>query len=1649
LFLYLIFFLFFLPAYVLAAIIVDDNAPKELRPTLRLSTSGLLQIDIVKPNAEGLSHNRYQLFDTELSGNLLNNGATLSESQLAGWIAKNPNLAETGPAKVILNEVQSDYPSILKGFLELTGQPADVFVVNKQGVICDGCGFVGIPRMALRTSLPKEMGLLSSHSSSPAKIVVQGEGLNALGSHLELGAENILLDAPLWADTICLSLEGLNERSLLDEEPSEFWISVAPKARLQASVIDVNTHAVVGASFINEGLLLSHGGRIHVNSAGIVRNNGAMKADDIVIHAERIVNQAKVDHADHCVNDNTGLMVAAHALLLTADRIYNDRLALMYSRVFTGIKADYLENRGGWLQSDGNADFRVERLDNINNRFESALKTVDEPRVFHWIQPENSLQRYNEASLSRENRSGTYVYFSGSTEIGNWTEYVGVHTQQETQVLHSQPARIAIAGLLTGEGHWLNDKSLWTYQEAVMERGSLTAKGAWGERRDRYGGQTWTAKIKHHSFFSVHSDHYTRRWSMKSPYQPSDRIDPFSMNVLTTEELQKRSRVVSALSRYKGVDPSHHPLFESDPLLRDRVRWGMRFMLDALGVDPLSVAPLLYDPFLEQNYISQQRRGGNEDEYKKMMDYGVAMAGQWGWEVGQSVPVEEQMFLKEDMLWPVEEWHILPDGQKVKVLVPRLYSHHLLSAQPQMTGRHGLFRVDYLDNQGFLTAVDHLRVEAGRVYNTGELSAKNLVIHSQEDVILEGGRISANGRLQVDVGRDLLFLKGTLENHSLDTSVLSARRHIDFQGLREDAFESIISKDKRIERYSQAFLGSRLRTAGDLLLKAGGNIQSTGTEWRVGQHFSMMAGGDIQLSGTRASLREHLQGYERDRSLLGSSKQITAKEHRFEEAILERIAAHSLFMEADHHLRLQGVEINTLRDLTIKAQEGIHISGLLLEESVSQQHYTRARGFRIQEGVPGYGHSNIYYTRRAEQTLYQNSFFSSQKGDLLFHAQGGYQAIGGVFTAPEGVLHIEAPFIQLLSAKETIIRDEHLSRRVRHIDGRIEPTLLEALKQGLRLRQQMKDSTHKVLQGEALLGTGLSLERLWRNKNTGGVLTMGRQSQQLDEKEHRETTQATQLFGKKIALLAKGAGASLRTEGATIKALTEGLVYSNGIIHLDSSREENYLNKQNRLARSTMAMGMHMDGILRFQINEDKSYHRERSEELLYHPTRIESLGSFRVRTAGDVIMKGTELCGESLAVDVGGDLWMEHLANHHQKRVESQHRQLSAILPLGQGIGRLSLDNSALDAHLSSDASSIPVGFFAGEGGLDLRVKGERFLTGNRGERAEQTFKRDGMSMSVGPRLITSPLYESFKLVGRCLAAGRKESHKKGGQDFAEKTAQWSLQQDIEKPLFQECFHSMDEAYAKIVEEGPRYFSLSAEPMALREENRKGVHAKPLSMDAVVEAIQETRNPVLYSNGLMNNLAEASVLAIQNTGKEEAFLSHTNFSGSALGELMVAAYEKYLSPSYPSKSQKDTVELLQRLGNTQKLHWVGHSRGTIIQQNVLQALSNSSYRNPLLEVSALGAAVSQDRYEAVAGVVIQNHSPSGNIHFFYHPNDPVSVFIGGNSGDVIGAIKNIPALLLSDHSAHSCYGLGRRGCAAVQSPQPLGPWSLSYEPKG
>ncbi|WP_167092843.1 hemagglutinin repeat-containing protein [Massilia frigida] len=377
------------PAY--AQVVAAGNAPAGQKPLVDAAANGVPIVLIAPPSAAGVSHNRYDQFNVDSRGLILNNSRESVGTQLGGIVNGNMQLGTTS-ARIILNEVTSGNPSRLNGYIEVAGQRADLVIANPNGISCDGCGFLNTAgRATLTTGTPQynSAGQLDSLNVQRGVISIGARGLNASNvEQLDLLARGIVIEgeistknlqAVLGANKVLYGTLKATQQDGSGNAP-KFAIDIADLGGMYANQIYlVATEKGLGVNSagriasLSENLTLSAQGDltlkdnyskkdVDLSSSGKVTLAGQTNAERNVriAAAERIaVNNGAVLRAEQSVLlttgqiDNSGSVIqksASETLVLAAERINSS--GSMYSATDLSLQARTIDGKGGVLQAE-------------------------------------------------------------------------------------------------------------------------------------------------------------------------------------------------------------------------------------------------------------------------------------------------------------------------------------------------------------------------------------------------------------------------------------------------------------------------------------------------------------------------------------------------------------------------------------------------------------------------------------------------------------------------------------------------------------------------------------------------------------------------------------------------------------------------------------------------------------------------------------------------------------------------------------------------------------------------------------------------------------------------------------------------------------------------------------------------------------------------------------------------------------------------------------------------------------------------------------------------------------------------------------------------------------------------------------------------
>ncbi|MBB4223937.1 two-partner secretion domain-containing protein [Variovorax guangxiensis] len=288
-----------------AQIVGAPNVPGNLRPTVLTAPNGVPLINVQTPSAAGVSRNVYNQFNVGANGAILNNSRTAVQTQLGGYVQGNPFLA-TGPARIILNEVNGGTPSQLRGYIEVAGQRAEVVIANPAGISVDGGGFINASRATLTTGTPQfnALGSLDSFLVRGGTVTIDGAGLDARTTdYAAVLARAVQLNAAIYATELKV-VTGANQISADQTQitPTQgtgaaptFALDVAALGGMYAGkIVLLGTEQGLGVR--NAGNIGASAGSLVVTASGRLENTGTLEGQSVQLTStgSDIVNQGTI-----------------------------------------------------------------------------------------------------------------------------------------------------------------------------------------------------------------------------------------------------------------------------------------------------------------------------------------------------------------------------------------------------------------------------------------------------------------------------------------------------------------------------------------------------------------------------------------------------------------------------------------------------------------------------------------------------------------------------------------------------------------------------------------------------------------------------------------------------------------------------------------------------------------------------------------------------------------------------------------------------------------------------------------------------------------------------------------------------------------------------------------------------------------------------------------------------------------------------------------------------------------------------------------------------------------------------------------------------------------------------------------------------------
>lgn len=354
----------------------DGNVIVSRTADLTQSSNKTDVINIKNPNQNGVSHNQFDEFSVK-DGVIFNNSLKDGNSQIGGWVERNPNLKQN--ANTIINEILSKQASGINGAIEVFGKSANLIFANENGFSVNGAAFLNTKGVTLSTG--KFNGNFAEVTSNgrvaigEKGVMVDGDYFNVISRGIDIAGSiahyqkgknlsNINFIAGLnkvdlntanspkileskqkdekidygidgkylgsmYANTVTLisTEEGVGVRhSGVIRGIEDVIVKVKDKAEFQAIGVNANGSVKIDAKDIKTSLI--NADKIDLKASGKITNEGLYKGKQIQINANNFENAKQANFSQETkdifdVNQETSKIYADNLALNTLDKTSN------------------------------------------------------------------------------------------------------------------------------------------------------------------------------------------------------------------------------------------------------------------------------------------------------------------------------------------------------------------------------------------------------------------------------------------------------------------------------------------------------------------------------------------------------------------------------------------------------------------------------------------------------------------------------------------------------------------------------------------------------------------------------------------------------------------------------------------------------------------------------------------------------------------------------------------------------------------------------------------------------------------------------------------------------------------------------------------------------------------------------------------------------------------------------------------------------------------------------------------------------------------------------------------------------------------------------------------------------------------------------
>ena len=817
-------------------------------------------------------------------------------------------------------------------------------------------------------------------------------------------------------------------------------------------------------------------------------------------------------------------------------------------------------------------------------------------------------------------------------------------------------------------------------------------------------------------------------------------------------------------------------LIETDPAFTNKKTFlSSDYMYNQLLWDNDKVNKRLGDGFYEQELIRNQVTqltgmrylsgySNDEEEYKALMDAGIAYAKEYNLKPGIALTKEQIAALTSDIVW-LETTTVTVNGKTYTVLYPHVYlkastakalteDGSLISANTLITDTKGT-----LTNQGTLKG-NTIITKSKNIVNKGTIFGNDISLKASQDIV-HSGIIEGENKILLDAGRNIL-MKDTVQ-HGKNQDILDTTAGIAVKG-KEGVLLMQAGQDITMTGATLAALGEN----GSMILSAGHNLTmdtdsleakkdmtenndnyirtyrktETANTLTAGKDISLISGNDIKARSTtvasengqvsmKAATDVTLEnGYNKAMDDYGlkykesgflSHKTTAIKSHdESKTAIGSMLSGDKISITSGGNTTITASNVVGTNDVSITSGKNTTITSA---EEVEQHDYEKRvkKSGLLSGGGLGFtlGTEKRKDQYRDADLLQKASTVGSVSGNVSIES-GNKTEVGASAVLAGKNISITGENVQISSKDNVYHSNEKHEYRKSGLTVSVGGDTIKALQKveaPLAKATAVSDNRLKALYGyEAydtvksdLKGENSALKDLSSGKAHLAVsVGIGSTSSQSESHSVRTEAQGSTLSaGENVSIQAKS---DMEIKGSAVEG--ENVTWHVGQNLTITSAEE---TQQQNMTESSKGGSLGVSISAHAPITVEGSLYagkgKENDTSVSYKESTIQARNELISHSGKDTNLIGSTLSGGKVTMNIGGNMNItSQQASHHYTSENASAGMHVSTLP-----GKVNLTGNASRGSMRSDFDSVTSqsGIHAGSDGYEITVKENTRLKG------------------------------------------------------------------------------------------------------------------------------------------------------------------------------------------------------------------------------------------------------------------------------------------------------------------------------------------------